>query len=205
MGRLLVLQTADGQPEEGVDRAHPGGVAQREVVVDRDQLAVAPGEGVEVERHGRDEGFAFAGGHFRDAAAVERDAAHELDVEGNHIPDLLLPAHFDFAADHAAAGVLHDGEGFTEEVVEGLAVGEALFELRSFRLKLLVGELLILHLQLVDPADQRKHFLEIALRFGAENGFQNLIQHLISTPGDRPAAPLCREDTLPAGRSATTV
>ena len=136
---------------------------------------------------------------------MERDAAHELDVEGNHIPDLFLPAHFDLAADHAATGIFHDGKGFAEEVIEGFAVGEALFEFRSLGLELLIGELLIFLLQLVDPADQRKHLLEIALRFGAENGFQNLIQHLISPPGDRPAAPLCREDTLPAGRSATTV
>ena len=73
-------------PRKLVDVAHPLGVAAGEVVVDRDQLGVAPGERVEVERQGGDEGLALAGGHFGDLALVQRDAADQLDVIMHHVP-----------------------------------------------------------------------------------------------------------------------
>jgi hypothetical protein len=72
--------------------AHPLGVAAGQVVVDRDELGVARGEGVEVERQCGDEGLALAGGHFRDLALVDRDAADQLHVEVHHVPGQLMLA-----------------------------------------------------------------------------------------------------------------
>ena len=50
--------------------------------------------------------------------AVEDDAADELDVEVPHV-------------EHAAAGLADDREGLGQEVVQGLALGDALPELRG--------------------------------------------------------------------------
>jgi hypothetical protein len=79
------------------------------------------GERVEVEGQGGDEGLAFAGGHLGDFALVEGDAADELHVEMNHVPDQLMVADHDGASAEAAGGVLHRGEGLGKDGVEGLA------------------------------------------------------------------------------------
>ena len=50
IGRHLLLDTADGDPEETVEVPHPLGVAAGEVVVDRHELGVATAERVQVER-----------------------------------------------------------------------------------------------------------------------------------------------------------
>lgn len=200
--RLLVLQATAGQAEKVVDVAHPVRVAQRKVVVDRDELAVLAGEGVQIERHGRDEGFAFAGGHLRDVAAMQRNAAENLDVERNHVPDHRLPADLDLPADQAAAGVLDGGERFAHDVIERFALGETRLEFIGLGAQLVIGELLVLLFDGVDFPDERRHLLEVAFRFRAEYGFENGSQHLISTPADRSAYFVCRADIRPARRSA---
>ena len=70
-GRLVVQDAADGQAEKFINRPHPFGIARGEVIVDGDDVHAAAGEGVEINGQGGDEGFAFAGGHFSDAPAVE--------------------------------------------------------------------------------------------------------------------------------------
>ena len=64
----------------------PARVATGEIVVDRHNVDAEAGEGIEVDRQCGDEGFAFAGLHFGDHAAVECDAADELDIEVDHFP-----------------------------------------------------------------------------------------------------------------------
>ena len=49
-------------------------------------MDAAAGERVEIDRQGGDERFAFAGGHFRDLAVVQADAADELHVERESFP-----------------------------------------------------------------------------------------------------------------------
>ena len=66
IGHLHILQTADGESEEAEDHAHPAGVAAGKVIVDGDELTVASGECIEVERHGCHQSFTFTGRHFRD-------------------------------------------------------------------------------------------------------------------------------------------
>jgi hypothetical protein len=116
LGGHLLLDAADGEAEEIVEVPHPLGVAAGEVVVDRDELGVPAGEGVEVERQRGDEGLALAGGHFGDLALVQGDAADELDVEVHHVPGQLVVADQDLAADEAAGGVLHGGESLGQDL-----------------------------------------------------------------------------------------
>ena len=169
VGRLLILQTADRDPEIAENRPHPAGVAQCKVVVDRDQLAVPAGQRVQVQRQRRHQGFAFAGGHLRDVAAMKRDSAHQLNVEGNHVPDHLLAAHLNFRSDQPPTGVLDGGERLAHDVVERLAVGQTFLEKFGIGFEFLVGKRLIRLLQFIDPPDQRKHLAQVTLRLGTEN------------------------------------
>ncbi len=103
---------ADRESEEAVDLAHPLAVALGQVVVDGDDMDALAGERVEIDRQGGDQGLAFAGLHLRDHAAMQDDAAEQLDVE------MAL-------AEHALGGLAHRREGVDEDVVERLAGGEA--------------------------------------------------------------------------------
>ena len=105
----LVLDHADGHPEEAVDAAHPLGVAAGEVVVhghDVDALAL---ERVQVGGKRGDERLALAGLHLRDPALVKDRAADELHVEVPHVQ-------------HALAGFADDGERLDQQVVERFAL-----------------------------------------------------------------------------------
>ncbi len=112
----LVLDDADAHPEEPVEASHPLRVAARQVVVDRDDVDALAFERVQVGGERRDERLAFARLHLGDLAAVQHHAADQLHVEVPHV-------------EHAASGLAHDGEGFDEQIVERLAVGDALAEL----------------------------------------------------------------------------
>ena len=66
----IVLNDADGQAEELVDRPHPLGVAPGQVIVDGDDVHAAPFERARVHRQRGDERLAFAGLHLGDAPFV---------------------------------------------------------------------------------------------------------------------------------------
>lgn len=65
------------------------------------------GEGIEVGGQGGNEGFALTGFHFRDAALVQDDAAHDLDGEVTH-------------AQHAVGGLPAGGKGLRQDVIQVL-------------------------------------------------------------------------------------
>ena len=111
---LAVQDAADGQAEKFVDRAHPFRVARREIIVHGHDVDAAPGERVEIDRQGADERLALAGGHFRDLAIVQSDAADELHVERDHFPAERMFADDDirFTFGQPAAGVFDHGKGF---------------------------------------------------------------------------------------------
>ncbi len=125
----LGLDHADGHAERLVDRAHPLGVAAREVVVDRDEVRALADQRVEVERQRGHQRLALAGLHLGDRALVEHGAADELNVEVAH-------------AERALGGLAHAGEGLGEQIVELLALGETLAELGGLGAQRLVVELL---------------------------------------------------------------
>jgi len=148
----------DRHAEELVDAPHPLGVAAGQVVVDGDEVYPLAGQGVQVDGQGRDQGLALAGLHLGDATAVQDRAADELDVEVPHV-------------DGAAAGLPADGEGLGQEVVQGLAVGDALFELRRLVAELLVGFGPEVRLELADAGHDGTQAFEHARVLGTENLF----------------------------------
>ncbi len=128
------------QAEELVDAAHPLGVALGQIIVDRDDVDALAFERVQIDGQRGDQRLAFAGFHFGDLAAVQDDAADQLDVEMPHVED-------------AAAGFAADGEGFDQQIVERCAVGDALLEFDGFGGQIDIGELLDRGFQIVDSGD----------------------------------------------------
>ena len=100
-------------PEQTVDRAHPAGVAAGEVVVDRDHVHALAFQGVEVGGQRGDQRLALAGLHLGDAALVQDHAADQLHVE------MAL-------AQGPLGGLAHHRERLDQQVVQGLARGQAL-------------------------------------------------------------------------------
>jgi hypothetical protein len=119
--RLRVVEAADGEAEPAVEMPHPLRVAPREVVVDRDEVRPAPGEGVEVQRERRDERLALARRHLGDLPQVQLDAADELDVVVDHVPRHLAADHRHRRADEAARRLAHRRERLRQELIEHLA------------------------------------------------------------------------------------
>ena len=135
--RHEVLDRADGGAERLVDRPRPLRVALREVVVDGDEVDVAPRERVEVERLHCGERLSLTRLLLRDVALVEDDAGHELDVEEAH-------------ADRPLERLAHGRIRLEEDLLERLAVLDALLELGGLAAQLVVRERLELGLERAD-------------------------------------------------------
>ena len=135
-----VHDAADREPQELVDLAHPGGIAPGQIVVDRDHVHALAFERVQIDRQGRDEGLALAGRHLGDLALVEDDPADQLDVV------VALP-------ERALGRFPGRGEGFDEQVVEGLARRDALPERCGPGAEVAVAQRLERRLEIVDGAD----------------------------------------------------
>ena len=110
---MLGQDHADLEAEEAVHPAHPLGVALGQVVVDRDDVHALAGQRVEVGGEHAGERLALTGPHLGDVAQVQRGAAHDLHVE---VP----------LAERAPGRLADRGERLGQQVVERLAVGEAL-------------------------------------------------------------------------------
>ena len=117
---------ADFHAEEAVDAAHPLGVARREVVVDGDDVDALAVQRVEVHRQRRDQRLALAGPHLGDLAAVEDDAADQLNVV------VAL-------AERALRRLAHCGKRLGEQVVEGFTLRQPRPERRRLTAQRLVG------------------------------------------------------------------
>jgi hypothetical protein len=111
----LILDDADGEPEEVIDRTHPVRVTLREVFVDGDDVHAFTRERIEVGGQRRHQRLAFAGTHLGDAAVVQREAADELHIEVAHL-------------ERAACGFADHRETFRREIGERFAFGEAAAE-----------------------------------------------------------------------------
>ena len=90
-----VDDTAHRQPQESVYLPHPLAVALGEIIVYRNQVDALAVQRIQINRHGRHQGLAFAGFHFGDFSLVKNKAAYQLDVEGPHPQgtDGCLPRH----------------------------------------------------------------------------------------------------------------
>ena len=125
LGAHAVLHEACGHPHEAVDASDLLGVATRQVVVGRDHVHPAPGDGVQVARQRGDERLALARAHLGDLPVVQRHAADELDVEVAHPKG-------------AQARLADGGEGLGQERIEALPRRVALAKLRGQRRELLI-------------------------------------------------------------------
>ena len=96
-----------------------------------------PRERVEVERLHRGERLSLTRLLLRDVALVEDDAGHELDVEGAD-------------ADRPLERLAHGGIRLEEDLLERLAVLDALLELGGLAAQLVVRERLELGLERAD-------------------------------------------------------
>ncbi len=161
---LLREDLADREPQPVVEAPHPVRVARSEVVVHRDDVAALAGKGVQVHGQGGGQRLPFAGAHFRDLAVVQDHAADQLHV---------VVAH----AEHAHRRLTHDGEGFGEQIVRRLALGDALAELLRLRLKRFVRERLHGGLELVDRLALAAILLDQAVVATAEDFGQDFIKH----------------------------
>ncbi len=124
-------------PRALVDRRHPFAVAAGQVIVDRDDVNALAFQRVEIGGQRGDQGFAFAGDHFGDVAAMQHDAAEHLHVE---VPHVL----------RAPAGLAAGGERLGQQIVERFALGEPRTERRGTCPELLVGQRLHLRFEGVD-------------------------------------------------------
>ena len=184
LGGLVMLDDAGGQAEEGVELSHALGVAAGEVVVDRDDMDAASGEGVEIDGERGDERLALAGGHLGDASLVEHHAADKLDIEVDHVPGVVVVADRERLADHAARGALHHGEGLGKDLVEPLLEKVGILDRGELGLpggglfaEGLVGERLERLLDRVDLGDEGEHPAHLALVLRSDDFFENPVEH----------------------------
>ena len=162
LGRAhIVLDQPDGHPEKLVDWAHPFLVAPGQVIVHGDQVHPVAGQRVEVDGHGGDEGLAFARHHLRDAALMQNNPADNLDVEGAH-------------ANNAFGHFAHGGKRVGQQVVEGLALGEPLFEAPGLCAQFVVAHGHVHGLTRVDRFQQRREPFDLPVAACAEKRFSRL-------------------------------
>ena len=64
--------------------AHPFGIPSRQIVVDGHNMDAFSGQGVQIRRQSRHQGFALTCFHFCDFAFVQHDAANQLNIEVAH-------------------------------------------------------------------------------------------------------------------------
>ena len=137
LGRLdLVDHEADGQAEETVYLAHPLGVALGKVIVDRYNVHALAGQCVQIRRQGRDQRFAFAGLHLRDASLMQHNAADHLHAVVPH-------------AQHAPRRLAARRKRLRQQVVERFAVLVTRLELVGLGAQLCIRQLFVLLLERV--------------------------------------------------------
>ena len=86
---------------------------------------------VQIGGQGGHQGLALAGLHFGNAPLVEHDAADQLHPIGPQ-------------AQHPVGRLPQGGKGLGQDVIQGLAFGQALLKFRSFGLELGIRERFVL-------------------------------------------------------------
>ena len=177
----IVHDDADGKTQAAIERAHPFGVAARQVVVDGDDVNTAPGERVERGGQRGDERLAFTGFHFGDFAVVQNHSADQLHVEVAHVQQAAtcFADQRKRRNDCGREGLLHL---LAESRVAGIGVLELLLHLFLQReeasLQLVVAERLDFGFARVDGRDERLQFFDVALVLGADKSRDNCVNYL---------------------------
>jgi hypothetical protein len=147
---------AGGQAEPAVQAIHPFGVALGQVIVDRHHMHALAGQRIQIGGQRGHQGFTFAGAHFRDLAVMQDHAADQLHVEMAHLQ-------------HALAGLAADREGFRQDRVERLALGDARLQFGRLGLQFGIRQLFQGRFQRIDLANGLLVLLEQPLVAATEN------------------------------------
>ena len=118
LGGHHALDAADSQPQELEEHAHPFRVAARQIIVHGHHMHTHAGQGIQVNGEGGDKRFPFPRGHFRNVAAVQGNAAQQLHVKVDHVPNLFLTADIAFFPAEQAGAVFDGGEGLRQYLVQ---------------------------------------------------------------------------------------
>ena len=156
---LALRQAIDDDPDlktqEAIDLAHRLGVAAGQIVVDGDDVHALAGQGVQIDRRHGDQGLALAGPHLGDAAFVQDHAAGQLHVV------LTL-------AQHPLGRLAHHGEGFRQDLLQGIAVRQTILEGVGHHAQFVVGQGRELGLQRIDALGVVLEGLDLAVVGRAE-------------------------------------
>ena len=180
LGGQAVDDQAHLQPQEAVDLAHPLAVTLGQIVIHRDDVDAPARQGVEIRGQGGHQSLALTGLHLGDAALVQHDAAHQLHPVGAH-------------AQHPVRSLPHGGEGLRQDVVQRLALGQALLELRGLGPQGLVAHGLVFIGQGLDLVHDGVDGFQLPGAVIAEDLFHQTHDSDTSFPGGTPQD--CRSRT----------
>ena len=166
---LAIIEPVDDAPDietqEPVNFPHPFAVAAGQVVIHRHQMHAPSGKGIEVNRHGGDQGFPFTGLHFGNGSLVQHNPADDLHIERTH-------------PQNAKRCFPHHGESFGKQVIQRFFIGQALTEFSRLGPKLIVTQFLYGLLEGIDFIHKRDNALQVALILTAKNLLEYCTQHI---------------------------
>ena len=91
---LVLVDAIHFKAVELEEHPHPFRVTLGQVVVDRHHMDALPGQRVEVNRQGFDQGLTFPGAHFGNLALMQHDTADKLHIVMHHVPsNQVAPGH----------------------------------------------------------------------------------------------------------------
>ena len=156
---FLGAHAADHQPyaqaHPAVQVAHPLAVAAGQVFVDGDDVHALAAQRVKVGGQGGHQRFAFAGLHFRNAALVQNDAAHDLYGEVTH-------------PQHPVGGLPAGGKGLRQDVLQRFALCQQPLQTGGFPLQRVVIHGAVMLLQAQHSLHLRADALELLGAVGTE-------------------------------------
>ena len=109
---LLRIDDPGGQPQLGIDLAHPFGVALGQIVVDRHDMHALARQRVQIGRKGRHQRLAFTGFHLGDIALMQENPAHQLHIKRPQ-------------AQRAFRGFAAIGKGFGQQIIQAFTLDDA--------------------------------------------------------------------------------
>ena len=169
--RIPIQDHAYRQSQSLVDLAHPLRVTVRQVVVHRHDMDALALQGVQVSRKRGHQRLSFAGLHLGDTSLMQDNSADQLHPVMLH-------------AKHAPGRLAHCREGLYQQIIQRLAVRQALFKFSCLSLQLLIRKLHHLRPEGLDLIHQRINELQLTLRMRTENLCQktHLITPILTLP-----------------------
>ncbi len=132
------------------------------------------GQGVQVSRQGRCQGFSFSGLHLCNASLVQHDAAQNLHGEMTH-------------PEHTVRGFPAGSKCVRENIVQGFSVGKAFLECGGLCFQFCVGHGTVFFFPakdgLLDWADPFKFTFAVTAKKGGQDRFHEF--HLRKPPPEK--------------------